>query len=200
MWNRNTHRKSGIYKITNLVNSKFYIGSAVYFKHRKGVHIYDLKNNRHGNIHLQRAWNKYGKKAFKFELIEECKKEILIEREQYYIDKLIPHYNICRTAHSQLGVKFFKHSRNKMSRSQKNLPQDIKDKRTEARNKVLQKPFLEFTKNMVFIKEWKSRKEYEIFHNKSCGNISQVLHRKRKSAYGSIFIFKHKTKKLSLVN
>lgn len=32
-----------------------------------------LRNNKHHNCHLQFAWNKYGEKAFKFEIVKECK-------------------------------------------------------------------------------------------------------------------------------
>ena len=41
--------KSGIYKITNKINGKFYIGSAIDFIKRKKEHIYWLKKNNHHN-------------------------------------------------------------------------------------------------------------------------------------------------------
>jgi len=64
-------KKSGIYKIINVVNNKFYVGSAVDLRKRKTRHFCELRNNRHNNRHLQAAWNKYGEKAFTFVIVEE---------------------------------------------------------------------------------------------------------------------------------
>jgi group I intron endonuclease len=81
---------SGIYKITNTVNGRFYIGSAVSFNRRWNVHRSQLVNRKHHSVLLQRAWNKYGSDAFKFEILEYVPKENLIEVEQRYIDELRP--------------------------------------------------------------------------------------------------------------
>lgn len=79
--------KSGIYQIRNVVNNKVYIGSTFEFRKRKTQHFADLRNNRHYNEHLQRAFNKYGEENFKFEIIEIIEdKNILEEKEKYYID------------------------------------------------------------------------------------------------------------------
>jgi len=86
--------KTGIYKILNIQTQDFYIGSAVHFYNRKSKHIGTLRENKHRNKHLQNAFNKYGEKSFKVFLIEECTKENLQVREQYYIESLKPHYNI----------------------------------------------------------------------------------------------------------
>ena len=61
----------GIYKIINVVNNKFYVGSAVNFNRRKTRHFSELRNNKHNNKHLQAAWNKYGGEAFVFAIVEE---------------------------------------------------------------------------------------------------------------------------------
>lgn len=80
---------SGIYKIINTLNSKMYIGSAKDFDVRFSRHIRELKNNVHHNIHLQRSYNKYGFDVFEFKIIERIpyEKDIIIERENYYIEK-----------------------------------------------------------------------------------------------------------------
>lgn len=77
---------SGIYGITNIQNGKIYIGSSKHIYQRWKEHIRALNKNKHHSIHLQNAWNKYGEDNFIFEVIETCKEELLLEREQYYID------------------------------------------------------------------------------------------------------------------
>src|ERR1035437_397640 len=51
---------SGIYKIINKIDGKYYIGSSDHIKRRWYSHRTELRKNRHGNQYLQRARNKYG--------------------------------------------------------------------------------------------------------------------------------------------
>ncbi len=111
-------RRSGIYLIKSAVNDKIYIGSAINLCYRRSRHIYDLKNDIHANIHLQRHFNKYGD-DLEFSVLEYCEKDKLIEREQYYIDTLKPEFNICKIAGSCLGIKRSKETKKKISDSQK---------------------------------------------------------------------------------
>lgn len=60
-----------IYKIINVLNNKFYVGSAVNYEKRKARHLWRLRRGDHANKHLQAAWNKYGEKAFVFAVVEE---------------------------------------------------------------------------------------------------------------------------------
>ena len=95
----------GVYKIINKINGHFYIGSSDRnFKERFKEHCryYEmytqgLKHNQHPK--LWNAYDKYGIENFKIELIEildgKNSNEIL-EREEYYILKLNPEYNICK--------------------------------------------------------------------------------------------------------
>lgn len=78
----------GIYRITNTINGKVYIGSSVDVRGRFNSHKSDLKLNKHGNSRLQRAWNKYGEQAFVFEIIEECAPDTVRSIEQRYLDEL----------------------------------------------------------------------------------------------------------------
>jgi len=84
---------SGIYIIENLSNGKRYVGSSKEVHKRWRKHRGDLKNNRHGNSHLQSSWNKYGENNFKFFILEECEENLLIEREEKAINELKPEYN-----------------------------------------------------------------------------------------------------------
>ena len=120
----------GVYKIINIVNSKVYIGSSVNYTRRKNRHFNELKINKHHSPHLQRAYNKYGKENFKMELIEELifpedydkilVKEHLLNREQYYKDLYQSYkrefgYDVLEKADSNLGLKYSKEVRDKMS-------------------------------------------------------------------------------------
>ena len=59
-----------IYKIINLVNDKFYVGSTTNKKVRFREHRKQLRGNRHHCKHLQAAWNKYGEAKFDFVVVE----------------------------------------------------------------------------------------------------------------------------------
>src|SRR5688572_23079365 len=76
---------SAIYKITNNISKKVYIGSAINVYHRFSTHRSLLRSSKHFNKHLQSAWNKYGENSFMFEIIENCLPEDLLDREEYYI-------------------------------------------------------------------------------------------------------------------
>ena len=76
----------GIYKWTNILNNKIYIGQSTNVIRRKTEHLYTLRNNKHNNPYLQNEFNKYGEHNFKFEVIEECEEVELNAKEQYYIN------------------------------------------------------------------------------------------------------------------
>ena len=105
--------RSGIYKLN--INGRFYIGSAVDLEKRLREHLYSLTKNNHTNIHVQRAFNKYGEINFNILEFEAIGK--LINREQYYIDVLKPTLNISLTAGSQLGFKHSEETKTKMSKT-----------------------------------------------------------------------------------
>lgn len=102
--------QSGIYKILNKINGKFYIGSAKNFKKRWWVHCSLLRNNKHHNEHLQAAWNKYGELAFEFIILHECKIEELLICEQSLLDQTKCFnrdigYNTCTVAGNSIGYR-----------------------------------------------------------------------------------------------
>jgi group I intron endonuclease len=128
----------GVYQITNTVNGHVYIGSSVDVHKRWGRHQRELRAGTHHSAYLQRAWNKYGEDAFSFILCEQCEKEHLIEREQYYIDNVKPTYNIAIKAKSCLGVKHTEESKQKMSESKSGAgnPYFGKKRSDETKHKV----------------------------------------------------------------
>lgn len=75
-----------IYRIVNFRDGKIYIGQTVDLKKRKSTHLKELKAGNHKNQQLQNAYNKYGKSAFYFEMVErDIPKDQINEREQYWI-------------------------------------------------------------------------------------------------------------------
>ena len=77
----------GIYRITNTINGKTYIGkTGVNFGDRWDCHRAQLEGGYHDNRHLQAAWDKYGKDAFEFAIVEVVRDVgLLNELEQRYI-------------------------------------------------------------------------------------------------------------------
>lgn len=78
-----------IYKITNLINDKIYVGKTMLtIQERWKEHLNDSKKNRCKNRPLYSAINKYGAENFIIEQIEKCSDNIVNEREIYWIEKL----------------------------------------------------------------------------------------------------------------
>lgn len=120
--------KSGIYQIKNILSEAVYIGSSINLEKRESVHFSLLRANKHHAVKLQRAFNKYGEKNFKFEIIEligrldnesdlSFEKRLCKQYEQSHLDKygarefiykesyrfIEQTYNTCPTAGSALG-------------------------------------------------------------------------------------------------
>jgi group I intron endonuclease len=84
-----------IYKITNIVNDKKYVGATIgKINCRWNIHKSQLRNKKHGNRYLQRSWDKYREKSFVFEVLEQCPESDIVNREQYYKDLLSAEYNL----------------------------------------------------------------------------------------------------------
>ena len=80
------YKQKAIYKITNLINGKAYIGQSVDPFHRFVAHVSRSQKNE-DNSPLHYAIQKYGKDNFKLEILEWCKNYNQRERE------LIRQYN-----------------------------------------------------------------------------------------------------------
>ncbi len=90
----------------NNLNGKTYVGSAINLSKRLGSYFNEKELNKNPRP-IQDALLKYGHLNFTLEILEYCSKAKLLEREQFYLDLLIPDYNILKYAYSLLG---FKHS------------------------------------------------------------------------------------------
>lgn len=113
-----------IYKIINIINKKFYIGSTEDYIRRKQNHKYNLRHNCHPNQYLQSSFNKYSEKNFIFEIIEYCEIENLINKEQYYLDLYQTYnnkigYNLSPTADRTSGVICSEETKSKIGKANK---------------------------------------------------------------------------------
>ena len=90
----------GIYKITNNINNKIYIGQSIDIYRRFKEHIREARLNK-SNMPIHKAFIKYGIKNFSLVVLEKCEENMLDELEIYYISKLDSTnknigYNICK--------------------------------------------------------------------------------------------------------
>ena len=118
----------GVYKITNKLNDKCYIGISVDIESRWKDHkkLYNWK--REPNKVLYQAFVKYGLENFTFEILEECQIVELGEKEKYYIEKYNSYkdgYNSTAGGESNCGES---HPSHKLTK------EDIIDIRTKYRN------------------------------------------------------------------
>ena len=115
----------GIYCILNEITGKLYIGSSVNLYNRKRKHFQMLARGCHLNKHLQSSVAKYGLSAFSFNIIELIDdKEMLIEREQFYMDEAASYkrangYNSSPTASSNLGFQHSDETKARISEARK---------------------------------------------------------------------------------
>lgn len=79
----------GIYKITNIVNNKVYIGQSIDIKKRWERHRIVAFNSAYPqyNCLIYKAFRKYGLNNFVFEVLEECCEEDLNRLENFYIEQ-----------------------------------------------------------------------------------------------------------------
>ena len=184
----------GIYLIINLVNNKFYVGSAKNIWSRKLGHLRDLKNNKHKNSYLQNSYNKYGSQYFIIVLLEKVESENnLTAREQYWIDTLDATnkeiaYNICPTAESTLGRHHSEETKIKMSKSMKGIKRTVEGKRNISLSQS--KPIIQCTIDGRYIKEWESAVYVSKVLNLSQTNISRACIHKNNYAHNFLWFFK----------
>lgn len=86
-------RESGIYKITNTIDSRIYIGKTKNFRNRWRQYKYDFENKRSRclNSYIMNAMIRHGFDKFEFSILELCDTSMCSERELYWID----HYDSC---------------------------------------------------------------------------------------------------------
>lgn len=118
-----------IYKISNTINNKIYIGQTVKKRptDRFSQHRYEARhlsnNSKHVSI-LHEAMAKYGVDNFLFEIIEEVENNLLDEREQYWIcyyNSITPNgYNITKGGNGTKGYSREQSIEERLKRQQSN--------------------------------------------------------------------------------
>jgi group I intron endonuclease len=113
-------KQFGVYKISNLINSKCYIGSSKNIYRRLYNHLRELSSNNSPHIKLQNAVNKYSLDNFVVSILwtaPDSTKEELLKQEQKFIDVfncVNSGYNILYLAGSALGYKMSKQLRDNL--------------------------------------------------------------------------------------
>lgn len=79
----------GIYKITNNINKKVYIGQSIHIETRIKEHFWKAtcEKDISFNSILHQAIRKYGAENFSWEVLQECSVNEIDELEKHYIDK-----------------------------------------------------------------------------------------------------------------
>jgi group I intron endonuclease len=167
-----------IYEIVNNKNNKVYIGQAKDLKSRIRSHKYSAKNK---NTPLYSAISKYGWDYFTINIIEECDKTLLNDREVYWISQkksIYPNgYNLLiggnqsdhneytkiKISKKRIGIKFSqKHKDNlRLSHLGYVMPDEQKRKISQS------------SKGKVYSEETKKKLTFSQPHRKSIGRFDK---------------------------
>jgi len=164
----------GIYTITCLINCKIYVGKSIDVLRRKETHFRKLRGNKHGNCHLQRAWNLYGEANFKFEILVETLVEFLSSEENYWS-------NMLNCTNIDYGYNI--QSTNPLGNGKASI---------ETRRKISQafiKPVIRLSSVGDFIDRFESTKELCKILSLQAYRVSAVLNRKVEHYKHFIFVF-----------
>jgi hypothetical protein len=149
-----------IYKITNQINGKFYIGQTIDVRQRFSVHRFDgtNQNKETYNYPLYRAMRKYGLENFEFAVLEVIKdRDKLTERETFWYEQLKPEYNQVEPT----------------------------NKRT-SRNKPM---YMIDPKTLKIVKKFDGFRDAQRYFGASCSTISEAANGKRRMARKHYWVF-----------
>jgi group I intron endonuclease len=185
-----------IYKYTNKINGKPYLGFTTDFVGRQYRHKYDAENHK-DNFIFHYAIRKYGIKSFTIDIIEQSDDIEFLHnyREEYYIREYKSHYmdgygyNMTYGGEGTLGWKMPEKQRNELSQLKIGIPWngkhtechitkmvELNANRLDNRKSVLQID----SRTGIVIKEWPSIKSIDIHNVWEC---LQIPHRTSKGYY-----------------
>ena len=159
-------KKSGIYCIVNTDNQKKYVGSSKNIYQRLQKHRAYLRKNMHENKKLQNSWNKHGEDCFQYFILEFCPEELLLKREQFYINTLKPWYNLVLEVER---LKFTEETKKKMSKSR------IEGFKRGTVKLYQEKPIHQYSLEGQYIQSFKSIKEASEKTNIARSSINRFL-------------------------
>jgi len=189
---------SGIYKIVNKINGKYYVGSSHNISgkgeySRWNHHRKKLRQNKHDNDFLQHAWNKYGENNFELVIAEKvANPSMLLEVEQKYLNIAKTEQDKCYNLKFEaMGGQWSEHSRDKMRGSNnpkfgKHLTEEEKQALSEFnKGKILandtKRKISEARKGMIFSIEHRQNisKSKSGIKNPNFGKPLSEEHRRR---------------------
>lgn len=112
----------GIYAIAHRSTGKLYVGRSVNIRKRWKTHIKRLHERSHHSPYLQNSWNRYGAGAFIFLVLEplgDATAQDYNDREQFWMNLLLPEYNVLQFAGSLKGRIVSLQTKQRMSQAQK---------------------------------------------------------------------------------
>lgn len=150
----------GIYKITNNVTNKCYVGQSVNIKKRIAEHFRTLRKGQHPNKKLQNSFSKYGEDAFSWSVEAYCEdplemdiiEEAFISGEARFDEELF--FNIASFAKAPMrGRKHTAESRRKIREGRRNCDFDYSS--TEYRDKLSSAQRKRFMSDPKFVEKIK---------------------------------------------
>lgn len=210
-------RMAYIYKITNKINNKIYIGETTQtIKKRWNQHVSDSLNKTRGyNYHIHNAMRKYGIGNFSIEIIEQCSNEARFAREHYYImyyNSLEPNgYNFLASSTGSVKVPIeaileswqdklsAKEIAEKLGIHKQTVTEHLKANGI-TQTEIMQRqgrstslrcsmPVLQYSLDGTFIKEWPSATSCTAIGSQTA--ISSVCRQEQFSAYGYLWKYKN---------
>jgi len=117
----------GIYMIINRLNGNQYVGQSIDIIRRYKEH---LRPNTHGTKEFHNDIQTHGKRYFDLFILEVCNREMLNDREEYYIRKFQPYYNKS-LGQGQKGLRISEKTRKLLSERAKNRWERMTDAQKE---------------------------------------------------------------------
>lgn len=188
----------GIYKITNKLNGKVYIGKTTDFEKRKKYHLRRHKAKEYRSYSkLYPAFEKYGVENFEFEFLEDCKIEELNSKEIEYVisyDSFENGYNATKGGNGCIkyweGRKRDELTKDKIRKTLtgRKMNKEIKDKISKSHKGKHPLKATESRKKRVLCielnKSFSSILEASLFIKKHSSGINKVLKKQRKTCGG----------------
>lgn len=146
---------SYVYCILNTQTNRRYVGSTINYSHRKADHIHRLRKGNHYSQAMQNDYDEFGESSFvvfKLEEVLTFDNKELFEREQYWMDKYQPVYNI----NPKAGNTFTDYARERsrewhIQKGHRTQSQEEKDRRSVS----LRKFYNEHPNHIVITEERK---------------------------------------------